>query len=98
MGVTSGDVETGGVELSHVELKADDGEHQNGHKEKQSDLQQGDHSLHDGLEYHLQAWRTQCRWSEMDREKARESREKRGDRVSDVHRGPHTYWESLTPT
>lgn len=48
----------GSVELSHVELEADDGEHEYGHEQQQANLQQGDHSLHDGLEHHLQAWRT----------------------------------------
>ena len=47
------------MELSHVELQADDGEHEDGHEQQQADLQQGDHSLHNGLEHHLQAWRTQ---------------------------------------
>ncbi len=47
------------MELSHVELQADDGEHEDGHKQQQANLQQGDHSLHNGFEHHLQAWRTQ---------------------------------------
>ena len=51
----------GGVELPHVELQADDGEHEDGYEEQQADLQQGDHGLHDGLEHHLQAWRTEDR-------------------------------------
>ena len=51
-------VVAGGVELPHVELQADDGEHEDGHEEQQADLQQGNHGLHDGLEHHLQAWRT----------------------------------------
>lgn len=46
------------MELSHVELQADDGEHEDGHEQQQADLQQGDHGLHNGLEHHLQAWRT----------------------------------------
>lgn len=50
-------VVAGGVELSHVELQANDGEHEDGHEQQQADLQQGDHGLHDGLEHHLQAWR-----------------------------------------
>ncbi len=46
-------VEAGGVELSHVELQADDGEHEDGHKQQQANLQQGYHSFHNGLEHHL---------------------------------------------
>ena len=46
------------VEFSHVELKADDGEHEDSHKKQQANLQQGDHSLHNGLEHDLQAWTT----------------------------------------
>ena len=49
------------MELSHVELQADDGEHEDGHEQQQANLQQGDHSLHNGLEHHLQAWRTRCK-------------------------------------
>lgn len=56
-------VVAGLVELSHVELKADDGEHEDGHEQKQADLQQGDHGLHNGLQYHLQAWRTRYNMS-----------------------------------
>lgn len=48
----------GFVEFSHVELKADDGKHEDSHKQQQSNLQQGDHGLHNRLEHHLQAWRT----------------------------------------
>lgn len=49
------------MELSHVELQAYDGEHEDGHEQQQANLQQGDHSLHNRLEHHLQAWRTQCK-------------------------------------
>ena len=56
----------GGVELPHVELQADDGEHEDGHEQQQSDLQQGDHGLHNGLEHHLQAWRTQRKTKSQD--------------------------------
>jgi len=48
------------MKLPHVELQADDGEHEDGHEQQQADLQQGDHGLHDRLEHHLQAWRTQA--------------------------------------
>lgn len=42
------------MELAHVELQADDGEHEDGEEEQQPDLQQRHHGLHDGLEHHLQ--------------------------------------------
>ena len=51
-------VVTGTVELAHVEFQADDGEHEDGHEQQKADLQQGDHGLHNGLQHHLQAWRT----------------------------------------
>lgn len=49
------------MELAHVELQADDGEHEDGHKQQQTNLQQGDHSFHNGLQNHLQAWRAQSK-------------------------------------
>lgn len=51
-------VVAGLVELPHVELQPDDGKHEDGHEQQQADLQKGDHGLHNGLEHHLQAWRT----------------------------------------
>lgn len=48
----------GFVEFSHVEFQANDGKHEDGHKQQQANLQQGDHSLHNGLQHHLQAWKT----------------------------------------
>lgn len=47
--LTSVFIVTGSVEFSHVELQADDGEHEDGHEQEQANLQQRDHSLHDGL-------------------------------------------------
>lgn len=44
------------MELAHVELQPNDGEHEDGEEEQQPNLQQGDHGLHDGLEHHLQTW------------------------------------------
>lgn len=44
------------MEFAHIELKADDGEHEDGKEEQQPDLQQWNHGLHDGFEHHLQAW------------------------------------------
>lgn len=44
------------MEFAHIELKADDGEHEDGKEEQQPDLQQRNHGLHDGFEHHLQAW------------------------------------------
>lgn len=46
--------EAGGVELSHVKLHANDGEHDDGKEEQQANLEQGYHGLHDGLEDHLE--------------------------------------------
>lgn len=51
-------VVAGLVELPHVELQSNDSKHEDGHKQQQADLQQGNHGLHNGLEHHLQAWRT----------------------------------------
>lgn len=48
--------ETGLVEFAHVELEANDGKHEDGEEEKQPNLQQWNHGLHDGLEHHLQTW------------------------------------------
>lgn len=59
--LTSDIIEAGGVKFANVELKADDGKHENGEEEQQANLQQGDHGLHDGFEHHLQAWRTNRR-------------------------------------
>lgn len=46
------------VELPHVEIQSNDGEHEDGHEQQQADLQKGNHGLHNGLEHHLQAWGT----------------------------------------
>lgn len=46
--------EAGGVELSHVKLHANDGEHDDGKEEQQANLEQRYHGLHDGLEDHLE--------------------------------------------
>lgn len=48
--------EAGFMEFAHIELKADDGKHEDGKEKQQPDLQQRNHGLHDGLEHHLQAW------------------------------------------
>lgn len=55
-GLTCAVGETGLVELAHVELEADDREHKDGEEEKQPNLQEWNHGLHDGLEHHLQTW------------------------------------------
>lgn len=50
----TGDViKAGSVKFANVELKADDGKHENGKEEQQPNLQQGNHGLHDGFEHHL---------------------------------------------
>lgn len=54
-GLTCAVGETGLMEFAHIELEADDGEHEDGEEEQEPDLQQRDHGLHDGLENHLQA-------------------------------------------
>lgn len=46
-------VKAGRVEFAHVELQANDGEHEDGEEQKQANLQQRDHGLHDGFEHHL---------------------------------------------
>lgn len=46
-------VKAGCVEFAHVELQADDGEHEDGKEKKQANLQQRNHGLHDGFEHHL---------------------------------------------
>lgn len=56
--LTCNGVSAGCMELSHVELQANDGEHKDSHEQQQADLKQGDHGLHYGLEHHLQAWMT----------------------------------------
>lgn len=58
-GLTCAVGETSLVEFAHVELEANDGEHEDGEKEQQPDLQERDHGLHDGLEHHLQTWAEQ---------------------------------------
>lgn len=55
-GLTCAVGETGLVEFAHVELEANDGEHEDGKEEQQPDLQERNHGLHDGLEHHLQTW------------------------------------------
>lgn len=42
-------LEAGAVELAHVKVEADDGEHEDGEKEQQADLQKRYHGFHDGL-------------------------------------------------
>jgi hypothetical protein len=51
--LTSVFVETGVVELPHVEVQADDGEHEDGKEEEHADLEQRNHGLHDGLQDNL---------------------------------------------
>lgn len=51
--LTSNVIKTGGVKFANVELEANDGKHEDGEEEQQAYLQQGDHGLHDGLEYYL---------------------------------------------
>lgn len=60
-GLTCAVGETSLVEFAHVELEANDGEHEDGEKEKQPNLQERDHGLHDGLEHHLQTWAEQVK-------------------------------------
>lgn len=60
-GLTCDFVVAGLVELPHVEFQPNDGKHEDGHEQQQANLQQGNHSLHDGLEDHLEAWRTHTR-------------------------------------
>ena len=43
------------MKLPHVKLQPDDGKHHDGEEEEQTDLKQGHHRLHDGLEDDLQA-------------------------------------------
>lgn len=50
--------EAGAVELAHVEVQADDGEHEDGKEEQQANLQQRYHGFHDGLQHHLETWDT----------------------------------------
>ena len=45
--------EAGAMELAHVEVEADDGEHEDGEEEQQADLQQRYHGFHNGLQDHL---------------------------------------------
>ncbi len=45
------------MKFAHVELKTNDGEHEDGKEEQQTDLQQRYHSLHDGFKHNLQAWK-----------------------------------------
>lgn len=39
----------GEVEFAHVELDTDDGKHNNGKEQQQSNLKKGNHGLHNGL-------------------------------------------------
>lgn len=48
--------EAGFMEFAHIELKTDDGKHEDGKEKQQPNLQQWNHGLHDGLEHHLQTW------------------------------------------
>lgn len=43
------------MKLSAVEFQADDGKHEDGEEQKEADLKQRDHGLHDGLQHNLQA-------------------------------------------
>lgn len=45
--------EAGPVELAHVKVQADDGEHEDSKEEQHTDLQQRHHGFHDGLQNHL---------------------------------------------
>lgn len=45
------------VKLPAVELQTNDGEHEDGKEQEETDLEQGDHGLHDGLQHNLEAWR-----------------------------------------
>lgn len=47
--------EAGPMELAHVEVQANDGEHEDGEEEQQANLQQRHHGFHDGLQHHLKA-------------------------------------------
>lgn len=42
-------IKAGEVELAHVELYTDDGKHNDGKEEQQSNLKKGNHGLHYGL-------------------------------------------------
>ena len=48
--------QAGVMKLSAVELQANDGKHEDGEEQKQANLEQWDHGLHDGLQNYLQAW------------------------------------------
>lgn len=67
LALTGVDPEARAVELSHVEVQADDGEHEDGEEEQESDLQQRNHGLHDGLQNHLQTWSRERRTRERRR-------------------------------
>lgn len=45
--------EASAMEFAHVEVKANDGKHEDGKEEQQANLQQRYHSFHNGLQYHL---------------------------------------------
>lgn len=45
--------EAGSVQLSTVELQADDSKHQDGKEEQKANLQERHHGLHDGLQHNL---------------------------------------------
>lgn len=42
-------IKAGVVEFAHVELDTDDGKHDDGKEEQQSNLKKGNHGLHNGL-------------------------------------------------
>lgn len=50
------------MKLPAVELQTDDGKHEDCKEQKQSDLKQRDHGLHDGLQHDLQALRDGIRF------------------------------------
>lgn len=54
--------QAGLVKLPTVELQTNDGKHEDGEEQKEADLEQRDHGLHDGLQHNLQALkdRIQC--------------------------------------
>lgn len=49
------------MKLPAVELQTDDGKHEDGEEQKEADLKQRDHGLHDGLQHNLQALKDRAR-------------------------------------
>lgn len=56
--LTSAVLEAGGVEFAHVKLHPNDGKHNNGEEEQQTNLKKWNHGFHYRLQHHLEAWET----------------------------------------